>query len=268
MNAPHGAPIHHRRTAWISRSTVRRLAALLTRSVCWALLAGIAFVPACDDKGKGSSSGSTPTKGLTPEAFVRREGFRPAPPGSPFIRARWAGEGHVADSLPPAVVGPLPGQTIADIGFGNGRHALAMARRVGPEGRVICRDIDPRAVHALRLKALPNMDVQVSEPGDLHIDPEIVDTALLCDIYHLVQRSQVATRDLFLDSLYRSMKPGGVVVICYIFAGVFNEPEAGKRFIEESDRVLVEHGFETGRRWRFGRAWATPLVFEYRRPLE
>ncbi len=242
---------------------VARMAGML----CRLLLVAAALIPGCDGGGSAAPGGSKSQQTRSPEAFVRREGFQPRPPGGQFIPARWAGEGHVADSLPPAVVGPLPGQTIADIGFGNGRHALAMARRVGPEGRVICRDIDPRAVHALRLKALPNMDVQISEPGDLHIEPGIVDTALLCDIYHLVQTSQVATRDLFLDSLYRSMKPGGVIVICYIFAAVFNKPEAGKRFIEESDRVLAAHGFEAGRRWRFGREWATPLVFEYRRPL-
>lgn len=245
----------------------RRCLACFVRTFCRMLLAAAVLVPACGDGGNAAPKDSEPQQNLAPEAFVRREGFQPGRPGDDFILARWAGEGHVADSLPPAVVGPLPGQTIADIGFGNGRHALAMARSVGPEGRVICRDIDPRAVHALRLKALPNMDVQVSEPGDLHIEPGVVDTALLCDIFHLVQMSQVATRDLFLDSLYRSMKPGGVIVICYIFAAVFNKPEAGRRFIEESDRVLAAHGFEAGRRWRFGRAWATPLVFEYRKPL-
>ncbi|MCB1282111.1 MAG: hypothetical protein KDB18_11385, partial [Salinibacterium sp.] len=74
-------------------------------------------------------------------------------------------------------------------------------------------------------------------------------------------------RDAFLSSIMRCLKPGGVMVLTYVFAGVFNDAESGRAFVEASDEVLAAAGFELGRRWQFGREWATPLVFEYRRPL-
>lgn len=47
-----------------------------------------------------------------------------------------------------------PGMTVLDIGCGMGVNSLALARLVGPEGRVIAVDIQPRMLAAVRKRAL------------------------------------------------------------------------------------------------------------------
>lgn len=242
------------------------MAVMKFRSAWWVFL-GLWILAGCgeadDPNQSGQDAGTSP---ITQPRFHRRTGFVPGKTGDPFIAVRWAGEGHVADNLPPAVVGATAGQNIADIGFGNGRHALRIAKVLGEEGRIYCRDIDARAVKALDFKAGPNMDVALSEEGDVRLPARTIDTLLMCDTYHLIHRLQQETRDAFIASLYRSLKPGGVMVICYLFAGVFNDRTKGQEFVSECDTLFARHGFELGRRWRFDREWSTPLLFEYRRP--
>jgi len=56
---------------------------------------------------------------------------------------------------PDAIVEPYvgPGMTVLDIGCGMGIFTLAMARRVGPIGRVIAIDLQPQMVQVLQRRA-------------------------------------------------------------------------------------------------------------------
>ena len=46
-----------------------------------------------------------------------------------------------------------PGQTICDLGCGNGFYTLELARRVGPEGKVYAVDIQPQMLRLLVTRA-------------------------------------------------------------------------------------------------------------------
>jgi cyclopropane fatty-acyl-phospholipid synthase-like methyltransferase len=67
----------------------------------------------------------------------------------------WAWGTHdeaIADDL----VGMLtikPGNTVAEIGAGNGAMAVRVAKKVGPAGRVIATEIDPALVERIRQRA-------------------------------------------------------------------------------------------------------------------
>jgi len=56
---------------------------------------------------------------------------------------------------PASILRPLvaPGATVVDVGCGMGFHALDLARLVGPEGRVICLDIQPEMLDNLVKRA-------------------------------------------------------------------------------------------------------------------
>ena len=56
---------------------------------------------------------------------------------------------------PHKLVGPYvePGMTVLDPGCGFGYFSLPLARMVGPTGRVLSVDVEPRAVDRLRRRA-------------------------------------------------------------------------------------------------------------------
>ena len=228
-----------------------------------ALLA--AGIPSCGDT-PPSAPEDTDEPILPPaRPFETRGDFVACAADAPFERVHWSGAGNLAEYLPPAAVGAKPGQTVADIGFGNGRHALILAQDVGASGRVLCRDIDDRAVRVLANAAPANMEVRRSDPGDVRIGDGLVDVLLLCDIFNLVYSGQRETCEAFLRSIHRALKPQGVVVVVYILVGVFTDKQRGAAFLRETDAMFDEQGFDRGRRFSFGGELETPLVFEYRR---
>ena len=81
-----------------------------------------------------------------------------------------------------------PGQTVCDLGCGNGFHTLKMAKEVGPNGRVLAVDIQPEMLSLLD-ERVKEAGVENVKPllGTL-IDPQLpageVDLILLVDVYH------------------------------------------------------------------------------------
>src|SRR5690606_33096795 len=68
--------------------------------------------------------------------------------------SNWPGFGFNPDSPEMArlreVLALRPGMSVADVGAGNGQLTLALAREVGPTGRVFATEIDSERVAALR----------------------------------------------------------------------------------------------------------------------
>jgi len=65
-----------------------------------------------------------------------------------------------------------PGMTVLDVGCGFGYLSLPLARMVGPAGRVISVDIEPRAIARLQRRArkaglAERIDARVCQPRDL-----------------------------------------------------------------------------------------------------
>lgn len=125
-------------------------------------------------------------------------------------------EFRVRDLLKPPVrilkeAGVRPGMTILDFGCGPGGFAIAAARLVGPEGRVITLDRNPLALQSVERRALrrnlSNIDT-LSGDSPKECPDQSVDMVLLYDVIHGVDN-----RGELLAELWRVLKPAGVLSV-------------------------------------------------------
>jgi ubiquinone/menaquinone biosynthesis C-methylase UbiE len=100
-----------------------------------------------------------------------------------------------------------PGSTIADIGAGGGWFSVRAARRVGPKGRVIAEDINPKFIASIQQRAqrehLANIVPLLGTPDDPKLTPDSLDAALMLKVYH-----EIAHPLLVLANLRAALKPG------------------------------------------------------------
>ncbi len=100
-----------------------------------------------------------------------------------------------------------PGNTIADIGAGGGWFSVRAARRVGPKGRVIAEDINPKAIAYIQQRAqreqLANIVPLLGTPDDPKLTTNSLDAALMLKVYH-----EIAHPPLVLAKLRAALKPG------------------------------------------------------------
>ncbi len=85
-------------------------------------------------------------------------------------------------------LGVRPGQTICDLGCGNGFYTLELARRVGPRGIVYAVDVQPEMLQMLVRNAaeakLKNIRPVLGTPVDPRLPAGSVDMVLCVDVYH------------------------------------------------------------------------------------
>jgi SAM-dependent methyltransferase len=81
-----------------------------------------------------------------------------------------------------------PGQTVCDMGCGNGFYTLELARLVGPEGMVYGVDIQPEMLRMLAERAadegLANVRPVLGTPIDPRLPEAAIDVVLCVDVYH------------------------------------------------------------------------------------
>ncbi len=106
------------------------------------------------------------------------------------------------------------GMTVLEPGPGMGFFTLEMARRVGPSGRVIAVDIQPRMLAGLQKRAvkaglLERIDARLAEPDSMKLGglAGTVDFALA---YAVVHESHDAAA--FFAEVARALKPGAGVL--------------------------------------------------------
>lgn len=138
----------------------------------------------------------------------------PSRPISDIVAPRWIAE-HLRDATGEvdAVVQALRirrGQTVADIGAGDGYYVVKLSPIVGDSGRVLAVDVEPRYLTLLRRRVAQNgwrnVDVIESLPHDPLLPEGRVDAALMIHMYHEIEQPFG-----LLYHLAFSMKPGGVV---------------------------------------------------------
>ncbi len=99
-----------------------------------------------------------------------------------------------------------PGSTVADIGAGSGWFSVRAARRVGPKGRVIAEDINPKAIAYIQQRTqrehLANIVTLLGTPDDPKLTPDSLDAALMLKVYH-----EIAHPPLVLANLRAALKP-------------------------------------------------------------
>jgi ubiquinone/menaquinone biosynthesis C-methylase UbiE len=109
-----------------------------------------------------------------------------------------------------------PGMTAMDVGCGMGLFALAMARLVGPEGRVIAVDVQQRMLDVLRRRAVKaglsdRVRLHHCEPDTLGLDATVDSTVDFALAFYSVHEMPDARR--LFDELHRCLTPHGRLLI-------------------------------------------------------
>ncbi len=150
-------------------------------------------------------------------------------------------------------LGVKPGQTIGEIGAGNGDLSIAAAKVVGESGRVFTSELGDNRVQSLdaavKKSGLPQVSVLAGDPNKTNFADGCCDAIFMRNVYH-----HFADPAAMTASIFRSLKPGGRVAVVD-FEPNRGRPEAAKpadRGRDESHgvspgsvaRELREAGFE------------------------
>ncbi|MDE0838872.1 MAG: class I SAM-dependent methyltransferase, partial [Kiritimatiellae bacterium] len=105
-----------------------------------------------------------------------------------------------------------PGMVVADVGCGNGYHALPMAQSVAPGGKVIGSDIQPEMLDFLKTRAAAENITNIETVSGTLTSPELpsgkVDRILLVDAYH-----EFSHPPQMLAAMRDALAPGGQIVL-------------------------------------------------------
>ena len=105
-----------------------------------------------------------------------------------------------------------PGQTVCDMGCGNGYYSLKLAKLVGPKGNVLAVDIQPEMLTLLREAAkkeeLTNIKPLLGTLVDPQLPEKAVDLILCVDVYH-----EFSHPEQMLAAMRKSLKPGGRIAL-------------------------------------------------------
>jgi ubiquinone/menaquinone biosynthesis C-methylase UbiE len=110
------------------------------------------------------------------------------------------------------LMGWKAGQTIADVGAGEGEIGIAAAALVGKTGKVYLTELDGKKVKALekevKQRGLKNVQVIQAAEKQTNLSDNCCDEIILRRVYHHL------TAPAEMDaSLLRSLKPGGLLAV-------------------------------------------------------
>ena len=104
------------------------------------------------------------------------------------------------------------GQTVADIGAGGGQLTVALAREVGPSGRVYATELDASRLRDIRQTTdsagLENVSVIEAHATRTNLPERCCDALVLRKVYHHFDEPH-----LMNASLRQSLKPGGLLAV-------------------------------------------------------
>ena len=133
-----------------------------------------------------------------------------------FRGAQWLErEERVQEEQPEAVLDAMalePGDVVADVGCGSGYYARRMARRVAPEGRVYCVDIQQEMLDLTQQLAdgdgVTGIVPVLGDADDPRLPDGEVDWIILADVYH-----EMSEYEAMLAGMRASLAPGGRVAL-------------------------------------------------------
>ncbi|MEI8227512.1 MAG: class I SAM-dependent methyltransferase, partial [Planctomycetota bacterium] len=105
-----------------------------------------------------------------------------------------------------------PGQTVCDMGCGNGFYTVELAKRVGPRGLVYAVDVQPEMLrmlaHRLADEGIANVRPVLGTAVDPRLPRGAVDIVLCVDVYH-----EFSHPEEMLARIRESLKGGGQLVL-------------------------------------------------------
>ncbi|MBS0125828.1 methyltransferase domain-containing protein [Thetidibacter halocola] len=135
---------------------------------------------------------------------------------------------------------PRPGDTVLDLGCGNGLMTADLARAVGPFGQVIGIDpsADMRGAAEARTGNMDNVSIRDGMAGDLPLDTSGVDRAVSVQVFEYIEDVPAALTDL-----HRVLRPGGRLVLGDMLFGSLvwhsEKPDRMARLCNAWDRHVV-----------------------------
>jgi len=149
-------------------------------------------------------------------------------------------------------VGIRPGERVLELGPGPGAFTVDAAQRVGPEGRLVAVDIQPKMIAQVEKRVhqagLTNVETHVADAYHLPLDDASMDRAFLVTVL-----PEIPDQARALAELRRVLKSGGLLSITEEFA----DPDYPFAF--ETIRRVETAGFSLKR--RFGNFWVYTLNF-------
>jgi ubiquinone/menaquinone biosynthesis C-methylase UbiE len=113
-----------------------------------------------------------------------------------------------------------PGMIVLEVGPGSGTYTMGAARRVGPEGKVVTIDIEPKMIERVRRKAyaggVENVEARVADVYDLPFDSETFDA-----VYMIAVIGEIPDPDRAIGEFYRVLSPSGRLV----FSELLTDPD-------------------------------------------
>lgn len=104
------------------------------------------------------------------------------------------------------------GSTVIDLGAGVGYFTWRLAKRVGPQGKVIAVDIQPEMLDMLKenmsKRGISNVEAVLGTESDPRLPEGVAELALLVDVYH-----ELADPIATMGHVRRALKPGGRLVV-------------------------------------------------------
>ncbi|MGK2911378.1 MAG: class I SAM-dependent methyltransferase [Sphingobium sp.] len=159
--------------------------------------------------GCGASGDST--RPVSAQAFPKAD--RPV---APIVSTRWSSEeardrvNEANDIM--ALAGIRKGMTVADIGAGEGYYTVRLAKKVGPEGRVLAEDVLPEVIDALGRRVTredwTNVSVKLGTTDDPKLPENSFDRVLMVHMYH-----EISEPYAFLWNLHPALKKDGEVIV-------------------------------------------------------
>lgn len=150
-----------------------------------------------------------------------------------------------------------PGQTVCDMGCGNGFYTLKLAKLVGEKGQVLAVDIQPEMLSLLNERAkeekLANIKPILGTPVDPNLPERKIDLILCVDVYH-----EFSNPEEMLAVMRKSLKPEGRIALVEFRAEdpkvpikplhkmtkeqILKEwPANGFRLVEQFDKLPWQH---------------------------
>jgi sugar phosphate isomerase/epimerase/SAM-dependent methyltransferase len=137
-----------------------------------------------------------------------------------------------------------PGQTVADLGCGNGYHTLPLARAAGPTGRVFGIELQPQYLTMLQQRTTAAGLTNVTGIAATIDDPKLpvgsCDLVLMVDVYH-----ELSHPVRVMQRVREALRPGGRVVLVEFRAEDPAVPIKPEHTMTKAQirRELASHGF-------------------------